>query len=295
MADPTSTLTNGNPSIGLGILSWKARKTLRASLESHREAGLLDMFDDALIFFQEIEDEDRALAAEFGIRAEGTDENLGIMGGIKKIAELLQTDYVLYLENDYPTIADNATLRRQFTTALAHMESGAVKYTLLDENKRHEAKEPQSPLYKRYIRFHPSPALGEGDTIAKKIQRVLLPHKANRAAWPAVYLGEADRFPHLMQPIEHGYFALAARALAWTNQAPFFPRQWFLQELIPLAESTPSSRSVNGKPDLEKDTTNRRWWREQPWRIGISNEGLFLHSRIDRPEGDEKTALSPRE
>lgn len=283
----SNTIASGKPSVGLGILSWKARQTLRASLESHRAAGLFELFDDALIFFQEIEDEDRALAAEFGLRAEGTDTNLGIMGGMKRIAELLQTDYVLHLENDFPTIADNTTVRQQLAAALENMESGAVKYTLMDESKRQEATQYQGSLYERYLRFHPSPTAKKGDTLWKKVQRIMLPFKADRATWAAVYIGEADRFPHLMQPIQHEHWALSVRALAWSNQAPLYPRQWFLQEIIPYAEAHPSSRLVNGKPDLEREL-NRRWWRTQAWRAGISNKGLFAHRRLDRPHNDEK-------
>lgn len=99
------------PTIGLGILSWRARKTLRASLGSYRNGELFSFFDQSLIFFQEIEPEDRVCAEEFGIQAVGEVANLGIMGGMKKIAEILTTDYILYLENDLPLIVDHATAR----------------------------------------------------------------------------------------------------------------------------------------------------------------------------------------
>ena len=287
------TIAGGKPSVGLGILSWKARETLRASLESHRAAGLLEMFDDSLIFFQEISDEDRALAAEFGIRAVGVRENLGIMGGIVKIAELLTTDYVLFLENDVRTIADNATIRRQLTAALDNMESGAVKYTSLDDGHYHAARQLQGKRYEQYVSFHPSLVAGVGDSPIKRIKRTLLPRKADRAAWGAVYMQEGALFPHLMKWLPNGHWAVSTRVVTWKNRVPFFPRQWFLRELIPLAKSKPSARLVNGKSDLERDVLNRRWWREQPWRVGISDQGLFVHSRMDRPQGDEKTSIHP--
>ena len=284
------TIANGNPSVGLGILSWKSNRTLRASLETHRAAGLLDLFDDALIFFQEIGDEDRALAAEFGLRAEGAEENLGIMGGMKRIAELLRTDYVLHLENDMLTTADSATLRRQLAAAVTNMESGAVKYTWLAWRLQGETDKNK---FKKYVRFHPSPALGVEDSLLKKIRRTLRPVRAERAIRDAVLLGEGERFPHLVRQIEHGYYAVDTRATRWSNLVPFYPPKWFLQELIPWAEAHPSSRPVNGKSDLEADINRKwwqslRWWRTREWRVGISRQELFVHNRLERPVHDEK-------
>ncbi|MEJ0022020.1 MAG: hypothetical protein WDN76_00130 [Alphaproteobacteria bacterium] len=69
--------------IGFGVLSWRDRETLRNSLESYRQENFASLFDRALIYFQEIEDADRAIAAEFGFEAAGDETNRGILGRLQ--------------------------------------------------------------------------------------------------------------------------------------------------------------------------------------------------------------------
>lgn len=55
--------------LSIGVLSWKAHETLRKTLASYRY--LLLLVDEAVVFFNSVTDEDRAIAEEFGFRAEG--------------------------------------------------------------------------------------------------------------------------------------------------------------------------------------------------------------------------------
>ena len=274
------------PSIGLGILSWRAHKTLLASLETHRAGELFSLFDDCVIFFQEIENEDRVFARQFGLRAEGDKTNLGIMGGMKKIAELLNTDYVLHLENDFRLIVDHQTAQRQITTAVANMESRDAKFYRMAEGRP-----PIGDIseLEKYSRYHPGSLLNRADSFSRKLRRFLRPAKARRLIGGSIY---ADANPHLLFPrhihkTNDGHLIVDSAVLNWTNRAPFYPRHWFLEKIIPYAEANPSSRTVNGKPDLEKEL-NCRWWRNQSYLTGACDKGLFGHERLDRPENDEK-------
>ena len=58
--------------LSIGLLSWRAHETLRKTLKSYRRANLFACADDFKIFFNEISDEDRAIAAEFGVEAVAT-------------------------------------------------------------------------------------------------------------------------------------------------------------------------------------------------------------------------------
>ncbi|MEJ2660668.1 MAG: hypothetical protein P8Z73_08095, partial [Desulfobacteraceae bacterium] len=92
------------PTLGLSILSWRAWNTLEASLKSHKEAGLFQHFDKSLIFFQDLCDKDMQIAGKYGLEYIGG-PNCGIGEGMRRAADHLGTDYVLFLENDCPTIA----------------------------------------------------------------------------------------------------------------------------------------------------------------------------------------------
>ena len=77
----------------------------------------------------------------------------------------------------------------------------------------------------------------------------------------------------------------------WTNRSFLTRKHFFLESLIPFAEQHPTSRRVNGTPDLEHPincSNNRSWWRSQSFSIGISVPGLFGHYRHDRTPDDEK-------
>lgn len=272
--------------IGLGILSWRARKTLRASLESYRRGNLFSLFDDTLIFFQEMEKEDMALAEEFGLRATGNDENTGIMGGMKQIAERLTTDYILHLENDLSLITDGETAQQQMDIALQHMDSGATNFYRMDYRK---PPINENDTLKRYLRYHPAPLLNQADSFARRLRRLLRPAKARRLLGNAVYADTAphERFPNYIRPLDGGHWAVDSATLSWGNRAPLYPRRKFLNEIIAYAEAHPSSRTVNGKPDLEKEL-NCRHWRNRHYQMGICVPGLFAHKRLDRPPEDEK-------
>jgi hypothetical protein len=63
--------------VALAAISWRAPKSLRNSMESWREGGLLDVVDERMIFLNSPTDEDRAIAEEFGFDVYTTDEHNG--------------------------------------------------------------------------------------------------------------------------------------------------------------------------------------------------------------------------
>ena len=81
------------PDVGLGILSWRAHRTLRRTLRTLADADMFSLFGESLIYFQEMCGEDRAIAREFNLRTVGGDANIGIRGGMKTLAESLQSQF----------------------------------------------------------------------------------------------------------------------------------------------------------------------------------------------------------
>ena len=266
--------------VGLAMLSWKSRRTLRATLESMRRAELFALFDDAVIYFQEMDDEDRALAGEFGMRAEGNDKNTGILRGMKAAAMTARCDYVLYVENDCRIADDIApeTAKTRINEALGYLLQGRADYCRMEKRKDGGGF--------KHLRYFPSD--GSADTAARKLRRLLRPAKARRVSGGAVFVCDApeDIFPRDIRRLGGGFWSVDSSAMNWSNRPVLYPREWFLREVVGYAESHPRSRTVNGFPDMEKEL-NCKWWRERGFRIGVG-EGLFTHDRLDRPPGDEK-------
>lgn len=273
--------------IGVGILSWKSKKTLEKSLQSYEKVGFKDLFDEVKIIFQEISEEDKQLAQKYGYDYVGTDENLGIQNGHKLIYENLTTDYVLVLENDNPVIVERDLLEKRLTQASKLLEDGEVDVMRL----RHRWNFGEGFSLDKYLEFYDIENLHEKycaidvnstflTKYKKKLIRLLRPEKAIRIAGYSLYFEKEPEkiFPQFIKKIDEEVFCVSSYIMTWTNQSVLLKRS-FYGELITYAYNNPSSRTSNTYQDLEKPL-NCKWWRDQNYKVGIS-EGIFTHNRFD--------------
>lgn len=273
----------------LAFLSWRAPLTLRQTLEAFFGRVNVSDFSDAYVYFQEISIEDRQMAEDFSLRVFGNDRNLGIREGIKQAVLSASTPYVLFLENDCRLL--KGIDRRDFLFQLERGLRDMEKFQLHVMRFRH--------------RFHPGADYGgiqkfleywpqepASDSSVLKMKRILRREKAVRLAGQSVYV---DEFPEQrfadscdwISRLPSGNLRVSSGVMPWTNQSILIDREKFLNELMPYAEAHPTSRSVNGFPDLEKEL-NCRWWRKSKFSVGVSDPGLFGHVRLDRSQDDEK-------
>ena len=136
--------------IGFGIISWRSPKTLRATLEAHIEANLTAAFDESLIYFQDPSEADRTLAKEFGIPFEGG-PNAGIGEGMRRVAQNLSTDLVLFLENDCPVVEDFHQIGRQIEELRERFGRGELELARL----RHRFRVGAGLSLTKYFRYYP--------------------------------------------------------------------------------------------------------------------------------------------
>jgi hypothetical protein len=261
--------------IGFGVLSWRDRDTLRHSLESYKRENFSALFDRSLIYFQEIEDEDRAIAAEFGFEAAGDETNRGILGGFKAMAEALDTDYVLLVENDALLVEGADSAIRQIRSALANMRIGSAQVYRM----RHRLYPGQQfALYKRK-RFWPPEGASRREQVMAALRRLMRPAAARRAVgWTVYYRKDAaDRFPHLVRHTSDGDYLISSASLEWSNNTFLINRRFFLDRIIAECERRYAGRGVNGMPTIEVEA-NAPWWRKSGLRIGVG-KGLFEHYR----------------
>lgn len=274
--------------VGMAILSWKSPKTVRASLQTYLDNNLLSLFDDVVLCFQEIDDEDRALAEESGIRCVGTEKNTGIQGGFRLAWESLNTDYIIVMENDCPLYVDHAEAAKQLRESLDLLTSGQIDAMRLRSRFRPGEQFRAASIYSRFWkvrdidpRWNNTEKLDNSLSIVKLFRRLFRPSKAVRMLGRSLFIERHPEkiFPkYIQRPLEN-VFIVDSEALPWTNQTTLTSR-YFLGKLLDYADSNPRSRKVNGFQDLEKPL-NSTFWRESHFKIGVQL-GIFTHQRLDR-------------
>lgn len=257
--------------ISLGLLSWHAHETLVKTLSSY--AHLRDMVDEKVMFFNDISDEDRRIAADFGFRAAGTQENLGILGGTLNLARELSGDAILLVQNDNPVNVPPEVLKSRLDDAIALLESGEA-----DMVRLRDRFDPTFSDESKYLRYWPGE--GEKDCVARILRRLARPAKARRMAGraPAVV-----KRPDLVHPglfsLQRGCFMADSEIVNYSDQ-PYVARRPLVMELLEYADAhKEGTRTLNGRyvPEI---VINGDSWRRRHLKIAIS-EGVFAHARYD--------------
>ena len=276
-------MKNNLSKIGLVFLSWKSNKTLKNSLLKFTQELPSSLFNDALIYFQEISSSDSGLAKEFGFRAEGNDQNLGILHGMKQAVSRVKSEFILYLECDCVLVEDKESAIKILSDSLEEIRQDNINVMRL----RHLKKGGTDYTPYKHLRYWPD--VDKRSDFKKLLNRCFRPFKAQRLIGEACLVHEYanQKFPSKIELLPSSHYKISSRNLNWTNQSIMFRKDWFLSTIIPFAELQKSTRFVNGFPDLEKEL-NCHWWRKQNYKIGWANPGLFTHQRLDRPAEDEK-------
>jgi hypothetical protein len=232
----------------LAMLSWNAHKTLRNTLNSYRYFGLDKLADERIIFFQEISETDRIIANNFGYKAIGSDQNIGIAQAYKELVEKSTSDLFLFLENDWVLLDkpdDQITEAEEFLSEewvdvvrFRHRQfPGAPLWTL--QYKGSELERPEFLL----------------DSIHWTDPGKFVYYEDNGHDWrPIIKIGP--------------FYVTSAIYANWTNNPTMFRRGWLKKVILPRL----------GNKDIEVDI--QEWWREQPQILVAQGEGLFTHNRI---------------
>ena len=91
-------------SFSIGILSWKGYDSLENSLYSYKKNGLSNMTNKKYICLPEYNEEGIKIAKKYDYKPILARENLGILGGFKKLAKEMPKGPILLLENDLELI-----------------------------------------------------------------------------------------------------------------------------------------------------------------------------------------------
>ena len=270
----------------LGVLSWKAPRTIAATLANHAAVGLPGHFARAAVFFQEMAEGDAALAARFGYEALGSAENLGILGGVKALAGALEAEFLLLLENDHILAEPAPDIAGSLARAVAELRDGATVVRLRSRTTPGDGRAGLEKYLRAFAVHDPLPGADYPLVPAGPVERALrltLRGPRERLRQAVAVHAERDpvaRHPGIIRCSANGNFLADSAHAPWTNQCYLIRRDFLLGTLLPVAEA----RALRQPPAARTIETNlpRRWWRDGGFTVAFADPGLFTHRRLDR-------------
>ncbi len=264
--------------ISLAMLTWKSPKTLQHTLQNIEP--ILDLFDEKIIVCQESDPEEIALAQQYGFNAVLLETNVGIQDGMKIAFESCSNELVLFLENDLVLKESRERVKTILTAISNELAEGGAEFA-----KLRYLPESRKRTFRRYW-------CSSNGWPRRRILGYLRFLTANSMAADVLHFDIAAgmRSKYLVDT-GMGVYQTFSKYSKRENLAVFARRSFFLNTLIPFAESHPTSRLVNGYPDLEhriNSKKNKSWWQGKNFKLLIAKPGLFGHRRLDRWAGDEK-------
>jgi hypothetical protein len=275
--------------MGLGILSYKAHDTLKKTLSSLEQQNARSFFDDSVIYFNDFCDQDKEIADAFSYRAVGG-PNIGFTAQ-QQLAEHIDADYIVLIQNDCPLIETFSELEKQLTTAVELIEAGQIDLMRL----RHQwhVGEGFCDVVK-YARFYNVSAVNEAfiakehgldeeglkHSLIKYFKKYIRPLKARRLIGRSVYIEKSPekRFPKYIQ--KTGYVLIVdSECIDYTEQSFLIQKDFFLNILCKFINENPKKRTLHGF-QVPEIILNCFWWRKKHFKIGVC-KGLFTHNRFD--------------
>jgi FkbM family methyltransferase len=240
--------------ISVGILAWHPEYSLRNSLESYKRNGLFDVVDDVVILFQDVRDEDRKLAKEYGLPFIGLDRNVGIGRGFVTLCEQADHPHVLLLEHDWELTENFVDTRFRLSEGLKMLQADT------DVVRFRSRRNPGFPLF--VVDGYLNNELNYYD---HKIDLVS-PHLFETMHWVPF---PDQQYPGLIFS-EMGHYVTTSRWSSWTNNPCLHRRDFYIELVSWFAE-----KGMLLEPEIS------HWWSRQQFKIAWG-EGLFTHNDLDK-------------
>lgn len=264
----------------------KSIQSLFNSLDSYQKGGLFSVVKEVIVYLQElhtIDNQDLRRLATYPIDLVlGSVNNTYVHGAMWRMVDAATGDYILFLEKDFE-LAPNHHAEYQLMLAINAIRDNVVRVIRTKSRKM-----PGSP---EFGRLHLGPG---GD------QKVFFP-SANKStakdlACQLLYWHGDDSFRAMLQAynitdvVHYGssyqMWSFPAGRCHWTNQAPFFSRQWFTQNMHEAMRRL--------KPQLDNEyqrhhaleiamryETSGFQWASTDWSVGVGS-GIFRHHDLEK-------------
>lgn len=233
--------------LSFGFLDWRGPKTTKNSLNSYLYGGLFYLCDQTIYFGQEYGTLSASEVLNFGFSDSiSSDRNLGIADAFKQMVEICETDYFMFLENDWELVELSPVISERLSHAMSSIEEGAADIVRL----RHR-KNPGDPLHTRQF---------EGRELDSPRHMLDCVHWLDHPE---------DKFPLVFEQ-RNGLVFTNAQFANFTNNPCIYNTQFLKREILP---------KLTSGSNLEDDL-NPIWPMNPAW-IVAQGEGLFSHQRID--------------
>ena len=257
-------------SFAIGILSWRGYDSLENSLYSYKKNGLSDMTNHKFVCLPDFTEEGIKIAKKYNYKPILINNNTGILGGFKFLAEQMPQGPILLLENDLELIENKKETYAQLQKSIKLLNENSIIQVRL--RSKINPGEPFVGLtkYKNYW----------SSDIISRIKRLLRPFKARRLIGTSTYHHEEpDKIhPYFVKKIYEGFYIVPSSVLTWANLAILVDRDIYLETIIKKAEQIKSKKHINGFKNIEIELNNS-WWRNKQFKILIT-PGLFKHNRL---------------
>lgn len=288
----------------IAMLGWRAKATTRRTLESWVRSDLVRCADEFFVFFNQITDADRALAAEFGVDCRGSEKNLGIWAGKEAILDEAKGDYILFLDDDHDVVVSREETKRWIDASLGLLKANRADIVILLNRFERLAAWGSCRFFDyHYIRDLDPRAEGclsfcppdwNRDTLRRQLHRFFRPGAARRRLnGAAPYL---ERNPERVWPeyiTRADDFFVLDSAIQPFCDSPVMMSRDFYRRLCVWGKDHPCHRTILGFQELEY-VLNCPWWRKQHFRTAICDGGIFGHHRVDDSWRSDHSAYNGR-
>ena len=292
--------------LSIMMLSWRAHRTLRQTLRSYVEAKVPACGDEFFVYFNQMSEEDRACAAEYGVEARGSAENLGIWGGMDAMVRMATGDLLLFLQNDHLAVVSDAETAHWISRARELIEGNRADAVLLFNRFERIPGWGTShyfdyhfvcdldPRAESSVRFFP--ANWNHDTLVRRLHRFFRPRAALRHMHAGLYVEREPEKVFSRYVRKEGDMYLVDSTILPFTESPFLISRRLYEGLSDWGRRHQRSRTINGAPVMEQ-ALNCKWWRNRHFRIAFCDGGVFGHQRADdsfRPDNASYNPNLPR-
>jgi hypothetical protein len=241
--------------LSIGILAWNSGQTLVDTLTTYFYSGLLGLSDDIKLFFQEFNEDDKAIADHFKIEYIASDTNIGIGKAFIELANQAKHENFLILEHDWKLIENPEVTYHRLRNGIEFLNRGT--HTIRLRHRKHPGYPHFSERYMNVDWDYIDPWIGtKSSHLLDCVHWIENPEqKFSDKITKVNFLGE-------------DYFVADSEVSNWTNNPGLFKTKFFHQVLTEFP-----GEGI----DLEKNISY--WWARQHFTCA-HGEGLFKHEDI---------------
>ena len=241
--------------LSIGILAWNSGQTLVDTLTTYFYSGLLGLSDDIKLFFQEFNEDDKAIADHFRIEYIASETNIGIGKAFIELANQAKHENFLILEHDWKLIENPEITYHRLKNGIEFLNRGT--HTIRLRHRKH----PGYPHFsEKYMNV-------DWDYIDPWIE-TKSSHLLDCVHWIE---NPEQKFPDRISKVNflgENYFVADSEVSNWTNNPGLFKTKFFHHVLTEFPGEG---------LDLYKNISY--WWARQHFTCA-HGEGLFKHEDL---------------